>query len=271
MQQAAPPASAMPVIRTIGFGDLGAALLEGGRDFARAPVFGLVISGIFVTGGIVIYLQLTIWQSNWMILPLAVGFPLIGPFAVVGLYEVSHQLEGGGKPRWSGVLRRILHQKDRQIPSIAFVVTFFFGIWFYMAHLVFALFFGLSAMTNISSSYGLLLSQQGLMMLAVGSAVGGALAFVLFSISVVSFPLLVDREIDFVTGMITSFSAVLRNFWVMMCWAVLIGVSTLLAMLPLFLGLLVVMPVLGHATWHLYRRVLEPEPVPGILASGGDI
>ena len=95
-------------------------------------------------------------------------------------------------------------------------------------------------------------------MLAVGSLVGGALSFVLFSISVVSFPLLVDREIDFVTGMITSFSVVLQNFWVMILWAALIGFLTVVAMAPLFLGLLVVLPILGHATWHLYRRVLEP-------------
>ena len=96
------------------------------------------------------------------------------------------------------------------------------------------------------------------MMLAVGSVVGGALAFVLYSISVVSFPLLVDREIDFVTGMITSFSAVLQNFWVMIIWAGVVGFLTVIAMAPLFLGVLVVLPVLGHATWHLYRRVLEP-------------
>jgi uncharacterized membrane protein len=250
--------SGPPVVRKIGFADLRYAFAQGVRDFVSAPVFGLVIAGIFVLGGIIIYLQLTVWGSSWMILPLAVGFPLIGPFVVVGLYEVSHQLEDGNRPRWNGVIGRIFRQKDRQVPSIAFIVTFFFGIWFYLAHLVFALFFGLSAMTNISSSYDVLWSQQGLTMLAVGSVVGGVLSFVLYSISVVSFPLLVDREIDFVTGMIASFSAVLQNFWVMIIWAAFIGVLTVLAMLPMFLGLLVVLPVLGHATWHLYRRVLEP-------------
>ena len=113
-------------------------------------------------------------------------------------------------------------------------------------------------MTNISSSYGLLYSQQGLAMLAVGTLVGGALALVLFSISVVSIPLVVDREVDFVTAMITSVASVVRNFAVMLVWAALIGVMTVVAMLPMFLGLLVVLPVLGHATWHLYRRLLEP-------------
>jgi uncharacterized membrane protein len=258
MTDTSPAGSGMPVVRKIGLSDLQFAFAQGVRDFARAPVFGLMIAGLFTLGGIIIYLQLTLWESSWMILPLAVGFPLLGPFVVVGLYEVSHQLEDGNTPNWSGVLGRIFTQRNRQIPSIAFIVTFFFGIWFYLAHLVFALFFGLSAMTNISNSYSILWSQQGLIMLAVGSLVGGALSFVLFSISVVSFPLLVDREIDFVTGMIASFSVVLQNFWVMILWAALIGFLTVVAMAPLFLGLLVVLPILGHATWHLYRRVLEP-------------
>ncbi len=258
MDNSEPAAPSAPVIRHIGFSDLRYAFAQGWRDYRAAPIFGLVIGGVFVAGGILIYFLLTAWESSWLILPIAVGFPLVGPFVVVGLYEVSHQLEDGNTPNWSGVLGRIFRQKDRQIPSIAFIVTFFFGIWFYLAHLVFALFFGLSAMTNISSSYEVLFSQQGLIMLAVGSVVGGVLAFVLYSISVVSFPLLVDREVDFVTGMITSFSAVLQNFWPMIFWAALIGALTVIAMVPLFLGLLIVLPVLGHATWHLYRRVLEP-------------
>ena len=256
MQDSAQDTYTMPVVRQIGFADLRFALAQGWKDFLTAPVFGLVIAGFFTLGGIIIYLQLTVWDSSWMILPIAVGFPLIGPFVVVGLYEVSHQLEDGNQPNWSGVLGRIVKQKDRQIPSIAFIVTFFFGIWFYLAHLVFALFFGLSAMTN---TYDMLMTSKGLTMLAVGSLVGGALSFVLYSISVVSFPLLVDRDIDFVTGMITSFSSVLKNFWVMILWAAFIGVMTVVAMIPLFFGLLIVLPVLGHSTWHLYRRVLEPE------------
>ena len=127
MQETAPASSGTPVVRKIGFSDLRYAFSQGVRDFRRAPVFGLVIAGIFVLGGIVIYLQLTVWDSSWLILPVAVGFPLIGPFVVVGLYEVSHQLEGGNTPNWRGVIDRIFRQKDRQIPSIAFIVTFFFG------------------------------------------------------------------------------------------------------------------------------------------------
>lgn len=258
MQDTAKTPSGPPVVRTIALSDLMGALRDGIGDFRRAPVFGLVIAGIFVLAGILIYLQLAVWDSTWMILPVAVGFPLIGPFVVVGLYEVSHQIELGQKPNWNAVLSRIFMQKDRQIPSIAFIVTFFIGSWFFLAHLIFALFFGLSATKSVSSVYEFLLTQQGVMMLVVGTVIGAALAFLLFSISVVSIPLLVDREIDFVTGMIASVSAVINNFRVMIVWAALIGALTVLAMIPMFLGLFIVLPVFGHATWHLYRRVLEP-------------
>ncbi len=253
-----PEAPPMPEVRAIGFGDIRAALARGWRDFREAPAFGLAIAALFVAGGLVILLQLTVLDQGWLILPIAVGFPLIGPFAAVGLYEVSHCLEQGRRPDWNGVLHRIFEQRKGQIPSIAFVVIFFLGIWFYLAHLIFALFFGLSAMTNISSSWQLLLSGQGLAMLAVGSAVGALLAFLLFAISVVSFPLLMDREVDFVTAMIVSVTAVKRNLPVMLAWALLVGILTVLALVPAFLGLLVVLPVLGHATWHLYRRVFAP-------------
>ena len=130
MNQTTQAPAPMPKVRTIGLQDLRHALADGWRDFRQAPVFGLVIAGMFVLGGIIIYLQLTVWESAWMILPVAVGFPLIGPFVVVGLYEVSNQLEAGRRPDWNTVITRIFRQKDRQIPSIAFIVTFFFGIWF---------------------------------------------------------------------------------------------------------------------------------------------
>ncbi len=258
MTEAALGGPAAPVVRRIGFHDLKYALRMGLRDFLQCPLYGLVIAALFVAGGMAIAAALRAGGAFWLILPVAVAFPLLGPFVVVGLYEVSHRLEGGQRPGWSQIARRILGQIDGQIPSIAFVMIFFAGIWFFLAHLVFALFLGLSAMTNISTSLDVLLSMRGLAMLGVGTAVGAALAFVLFSLTVVSIPLLVDREIDFVTGMITSVQVVIRNFPIMALWALMVGFLTLLAMIPLFLGLLVVLPVLGHATWHLYRRVLEP-------------
>ncbi len=128
-----------------------------------------------------------------------------------------------------------------------------------MAHLVFALSFGLKPLTNVMSSTDILLTKEGITMLLMGSVVGGFLSFVLFSITVVGIPLLVDREIDVVTAMITSFSLVLNNMVVMLSWGVIDGLLLLVAMIPMFMGLIVVLPILGHATWHLYKLAILPQ------------
>lgn len=137
---------------------------------------------------------------------------------------------------------------------MAMVIMLAFMFWVFVAHTIFALFFGLQPIT--SSTGDMLLTGPGLMMLLVGGTIGGAMAAVMFALTVISLPLLLDREVDFITAMITSFAAVQKNLSVMALWAGLIAALLLLAMLPLFLGLFVVLPVLGHATWHLYRRVL---------------
>ncbi|MCP5087420.1 MAG: DUF2189 domain-containing protein [Rhodobacteraceae bacterium] len=249
----------MPVIKTIQLGDLSRVLGSGFKDFLSAPMFGLFFGMVFFLGGLAIYLQLAVWGESWRILPVAVGFPLLAPFVAVGLYEVSRELEKGQKPDWATVLSSINLQKSREIPWIAFVVLFFFGVWTWLAHLIFALFFGLSRMTNVMSGFDILFTSEGVMFLVVGSAVGAVLAFILFSITVVAVPLLLDREVDFVTAMITSVGFVLENLFVMLVWGAIVAALMVLAMLPFFAGLVVVLPVLGHATWHLYRRALEAE------------
>jgi len=118
--------------------------------------------------------------------------------------------------------------------------------------MIFALFLGLSTMTNVSSSYEVYLSGNGLIMLIVGSVVGAAFALLLYMITVVSLPLLLDREVDFVTAMITSFQSVTHNIAPMLFWAALIAGLTFISLIPGFLGLFIVLPLLGHATWHLY-------------------
>lgn len=139
---------------------------------------------------------------------------------------------------------------------MAAVILIFFLFWNFLAHMIFALFLGLAVMTNITSSFAVFLTPNGMMMLLVGTGVGAVLSFVLYGITVVSLPLLLDKEVDFVTAMITSFSAVTENLRVMLSWGVLVAVLLLVGMVPAFLGLLLVLPLLGHATWHLYQRVI---------------
>jgi uncharacterized membrane protein len=143
---------------------------------------------------------------------------------------------------------------------MAAVIVFIFLFWLFIAHMIFALFLGLEPMTNILSDWQhTILSQKGLTMLAVGTAVGAACAFVLFSLTVMSLPLLLDRELDFITAMISSFQLVLANLVPMVCWGLVISALMLIGMLPFFLGLFIVLPVLGHATWHLYRHAMSFE------------
>ena len=249
----------VPEIAELDFSDLKVALGKGWSDFRKAPIYGIIFGAIFAALGVVLYLQFVVWQSDISIVPLAAGFPLIGPFVAVGMYEVSRLIEREESVNWMSVMQAIYAERKRQIPSIAFVVLFIFLIWVYMAHLVFALSFGLKPLTNVMTSTDILLTKEGITMLLMGSVVGGFLSFVLFSITVVGIPLLVDREIDVVTAMITSFSLVLNNMVVMLAWGVIVALLLLVAMIPMFIGLIVVLPVLGHATWHLYKLAILPE------------
>lgn len=248
------PPSKIPQPQPVAMADLGRILRAGWRDFTRAPLYGIAFSLVYVLGGLVLYAVFLASGQSWWFIPIAVGFPLLAPFAATGLYEVSRRLEQGEALGWRAVAGCVLAQKDRQIPSMAMVIMLAFMFWVFVAHTIFALFFGLQPIT--SSSLDMMLSAPGLMMLAVGSTIGGIMAALLFALTVISFPLLLDREVDFITAMITSFSVVTANPGVMAVWAALIAGLLFLGMLPMFLGLFIVLPVLGHATWHLYRHVL---------------
>lgn len=249
------PASALPEIQQLGFGDLGRALSAGWRDFRRAPEFGFFFSAVYVAGGF-----LMIWlgagQVTW-VLATSLGFPLYAPFAAVGLYEVSRRIENGQPLAWGEVLGVVWAERGRQVPWLGAIIVIYFLFWTFLAHMIFALFMGLHPMLTLSDGWALFTSPEALMMIAVELAVGAVLSFLLYAITVVSLPMLLDRELDFITAMLHSISTVRENLPVMLCWAIFIAVVTLAAMLPWFLGLIVVLPVLGHATWHLYRRALR--------------
>lgn len=249
----------MPTVVGLNAADILACLKLGFADFRRAPIPGLAIAAIFVVIGAVIVLGLTALDMPWMTYPFAIGFPLIGPFAAAGLYETSRRLEGGEAPTIGEVVASMWAQRRRELSWMAFVMLFVFWVWMYQVRLLIALFLGLVAFASFEAFLNVIVTtEQGWMFLIVGHFVGAALALVLFSITVIAMPLLMDRELDIVTAMITSVKAVLASPVIMLGWGVTVTLAVIAACVPFFLGLFIVLPVLGHATWHLYRRAVVP-------------
>lgn len=245
-----------PEINEVDGSDLRQSLALGWRDFQRAPHLGLAFSAVYVLGGWLIVWAMTAKGQVWWTLPASAGFPILGPFIACGFYEISRRLEAGEPLVAAEVFGVIFRQKDRQIPAIAAVIVVYFLFWNFLSHMIFALFLGNATMTNVSSSLAVFLSPEGLAMLAFGTAVGAAFATLLFCLTVVSLPMLLDREVDFVTAMLTSFALVRENPRVMLGWGALIAISLFVGMIPGFLGLFLVLPLFGHASWHLYRRAI---------------
>ena len=247
-------ASPLPEIGTITLHELAICLRQGWEDFRAAPAFGLFFSAVYVAGGFLL-VWLAAGHVTW-VLTLSLGFPLAAPFAAVGLYEVSRRREAGLPLDWGAVLGAVWGERRRQIPWIGAIIVIYFLFWTFLAHMILALLLGVSAVVNLADLWSLFRSAEGLRVVIAEILVGGVLAFLLFSLTVVSLPLLLEREVDFVTAMILSVRTVRANLPVMLVWAGIIAALTVLALLPWFLGLIVVLPVLGHASWHLYRRAL---------------
>lgn len=249
-----------PQVRAVTVRDIAEAVILGLRDFQAAPLYGLAFGAFYAAGGLAI-VACAFWAGvGYLAYPLAAGFALLGPFVAVGLYEVSRRREAGVPLSWSGVLGTIFEQRHRELGWMAFVTLFVFIIWMYQIRLLLALMLGLRSFSTMQEFLTVVTTTpEGWLFLLIGHVVGAALSLVLFSLTVVSFPLLLDRDVDFVTAMITSVRAVVTSPLPMIGWAATIVLLLIVAALPGFLGLVIVLPVLGHATWHLYRRIVVPK------------
>ena len=250
----------MPRVVHVNWNTIAQSLKKGWADFMTAPKYGLFFGAFFATGGLLILAILNFSNAIWMILPIMIAFPLIGPFVAAGLYEVSRKLERGEPLTWKSVLLTVFNQRERQTGWIAFVVLFIFWVWIYLVRVLIAIFMGFNTPTSVGGfMQAAVTTQNGMAFLLTGTVIGAILALVLFSATVISMPLILDTELDFVSAMITSFQTVAKSPLTMLGWGIVVTVLAVLAMLPLFFGLIVVFPVLGHATWHLYRAATRPQ------------
>ena len=191
----------------------------------------------------------------YLLLPLAAGFMFGGPIIAVGLYEMSRRY-GEEKPFGLADVIGAVRRAPLQLAYMGMVLLLLALVWMRIATLLFALFFGSATPPLATLFESLFLSMQGVTFLAVGTAFGAVLAFAAYAISVVSIPLLVDREVDAMTATIASLVSVRDNFVPMMLWAWLIAIFTAVGIATLLLGLILFFPLLGHASWHCYHDVL---------------
>ncbi len=249
----------MPKVNKITAEDITEALKAGFSDFLARP-FMSGFFGLFYAVFGLLFVWCLVWLGKiWMIIPAAVGFPLIAPFAAAGLYEMSRRLQEGKSFGWSEILGVMANQRKREMGWMAFVTLFIFWVWIYQVRLWLAITLQNASFSDFEGFLNVVFyTPQGWTFLAIGTCVGAFLSGVLFSVTVVAMPMLLDRETNFVSAMLTSIRVVTENPVVMLGWAAIISVTMLLSMAPAFLGLVFTLPILGHTTWHLYRRAVSP-------------
>jgi uncharacterized membrane protein len=244
-------------IRAITVADLSDSLKAGISDFAAAPVYGLFFGLFYALSGSALIVLSLYFEQYMVILPLIMGFALVGPFAAVGLYEVSRRLEAGLPLSFPIVLGAVRRQSGRQIMMLGFTLMVLLLFWVRVALLIYALNFGLKPVNPLTMGLDAMFGSSVVTFLLTGTLVGAGFAFVAFAISVFSFPHLLAQEQDFISAIILSIKGVMINLPVMMIWGLIVACILLLASTPIFLGLVLVLPILGHATWHLYRKVIS--------------
>ncbi len=244
-----------PEVAKLSTSDLLAVLAAGWRDFRAAPQYGLAVAGTYVLGGWLILALLFVFELYYLAYPVAMGFALIAPFASVGFYSASDLMERGQPLSWGAVTAAIRNSVNRDLRWMALITGFTFFMWVDYAAI---LFLSMMGFENLSWDIidEIFTTPQGWTFLVVGNLTGAVIAAIIFSISVVTYPMLFDRDVDFVTAITTSVRLVMKNPLTMLIWCAFIGVVTALALVPGFLGLLITLPLIGHASWHLYRSAV---------------
>ena len=250
---------ALPSIRRIELSDLGDALAKGLDDFAAYRTDVIFLCAIYPIVGLVLARLAFGYDMLPLLFPLASGFALIGPFAAVGLYEISRQRERGESVTWSDAFAVFHSHSLGAIVVLGLLLMAIFLMWLSAAMAIYTLTLGPEPPASITSFARVLFTTDaGWALIILGIGIGFLFALLVLVISVVSFPLLLDREVGLRTAVATSVRAVMANPGPMAIWGLIVAGGLVMGSIPLFFGLIIVMPVLGHATWYLYRKVVGP-------------
>jgi uncharacterized membrane protein len=261
MAQSGPDAATAPVIRSIGLTELHRALQRGWEDFKAVPSHAIILCIIYPVLGLMLARAVHGYSVLPLLFPLAAGFALLGPFAAIGLYEMSRRRERGEEATAWDALEFVRSPSFGAMLGLGVLLLALFVTWVATAQALYIAAFGYAGATGLSDfAERVLTTPQGWWLIVVGCGVGFLFALVALCVSVVSFPLLLDRHAGVGDAMVTSLRAVARNPVPMAAWGLIVAVLLVVGTLPAFLGLAVVIPLLGHATWHLYRETIEAEP-----------
>jgi uncharacterized membrane protein len=253
-------------VRTIGLTDLNIALRRGLDDFLAMPTHAFFLALIYPIIGLVLARLAFGYSVLPLIYPLASGFALVGPVAALGLYELSRQREEGREPSVMEAFDVIHSSSIGAIFALGCLFVLIFGVWLAVANGIYISAFGYGSPASLAAFvHDIVATPAGWYLVIVGNFVGFCFAALALSVGVISFPMLLDRDVGAAVALSTSLRAVAHNPLTMAIWGVIVAVLLLIGSIPCFLGLTIVLPVLGHATWHLYRRTVDaggaPHPV----------
>jgi len=245
-----------PAVRHIEGMDLGHVLSRGLADFAAYRTDVIFLCVFYPLVGLVLARLAFGYDLLPLIFPLASGFALVGPFAAVGLNEMSRRREAGMAVTWADAFEVFRSPSFGAIVLLGLVLMAIFLLWLLAAEAIYQITLGPAPPASLAGfAHDVLATPAGWTMIGLGVGVGFLFALLVLAISVISFPLLLDREAGVDTAVLTSIRAVLTNPGPMAAWGLIVAGGLVIASIPFFLGLIIVMPVLGHATWHLYRLI----------------
>jgi uncharacterized membrane protein len=249
--------TALPAVRKIALADLKDVLASGLRDFGAYRTDVIFLCIVYPLAGLILASVAFGYDMLPMLFPLASGFALIGPIAAVGLYEMSRRREQGVEITWADAFGVVSAPAFGAILVLGLILLAIFLLWLAAAYAIWLLTLGPEPPASIGAfAQQVLTTGAGWTMIVVGVGVGFLFALLVLAISVVSFPLLLERDVGLRTAVATSVRAVLTNPGPMTAWGLIVAGGLVLGSIPVLLGLIIVMPVLGHATWHLYRKVV---------------